>query len=95
VTGNAPRNFVRSFGLSQFNLAARRQFPLYKETSLQFRAEAFNVFNRPNFGYVDPNINDATFGQATTMLNGSLGTMAAQYQQGGARSMQFSLRLQF
>jgi hypothetical protein len=95
LTGNAPRNFVRGFGLQQFNLAARRQFPIHKETSLQFRAEAFNVFNRPNFGYVDPTITDATFGQATTMLNGSLGTVAPQYQQGGARSMQFSLRIQF
>jgi Carboxypeptidase regulatory-like domain len=95
VSGSAPRNFVRGFGLSQFNLAMRRQFPLYKETSLQFRAEAFNVFNRPNFGYVDPTITDATFGQPTTMLNGSLGTVAAQYQQGGARSMQFELRLRF
>lgn len=95
VSGSAPRNFVRGFGLSQFNLAVRRQFPLYKETSLEFRAEAFNVFNRPNFGYVDPTITDATFGQPTTMLNRSLGTVAAQYQQGGARSMQFSLRLQF
>jgi hypothetical protein len=95
VSGNAPRNFVRGFGMQQFNLAARRQFSLYKETSLQFRAEAFNIFNRPNFGYVDPRITDATFGQATTMLNESLATMASQYQQGGARSMQFSLRFQF
>jgi hypothetical protein len=95
VAGDAPRNFVRGFGLQQFNLAARRQFPIYKETSLQFRAEAFNIFNRPNFGYVDPTITDATFGQTTTMLNGSLGTVASQYQQGGSRSMQFSLRLQF
>jgi hypothetical protein len=95
VTGNAPRNFVRGFGLSQFNLAARREFPLYKEASLQFRAEAFNVFNRPNFGFVDPNTFDATFGRATAMLNASLGTVASQYQQGGARSMQFELRLRF
>lgn len=95
LAGNAPRNFVRGFGLSQFNVAVRRQFPLYKETFLQFRAEAFNVLNRPNFGYVDPELTDATFGQATTMLNGSLGTVAPQYQQGGARSMQFSIRLQF
>lgn len=95
ATGSAPRNFVRGFGLSQFNLAARRQFPIYKEAVLQFRAEAFNIFNRPNFGYVDPTITDATFGQPTTMLNGSLGTVAPQYQQGGSRSMQFSLRLSF
>jgi hypothetical protein len=93
--GNAPRNIARGFGLSQVNLAVRRQFAIHKETSVQFRAEAFNVFNRPNFGYVSPLIAAATFGQATTMLNGSLGTMAPQYQQGGARSMQFALRLRF
>jgi hypothetical protein len=29
------------------------------------------------------------------MLNASLGTVASQYQQGGARSMQFELRLRF
>jgi hypothetical protein len=95
VSGDSPRNFVRGFGLSQVNLAMRRQFTLYKETTLQFRAETFNLFNHPNFGYVFPGITGAQFGQATTMLNGSLGTVAPQYQQGGARSMQFSLRLRF
>jgi hypothetical protein len=62
---------------------------------LQFRAETFNLFNHPNFGYVDPTFTDATFGQATEMLNSSLGTVASQYQQGGARSMQFALKLMF
>jgi hypothetical protein len=93
--GNAPRNFVRGFGLAQFNLAVRRKFAIYKEMSLQFQAEAFNIFNHPAFGYIDSYIGDSTFGLATTSLNGSLGTMAAQYQQGGARSMQFSLRARF
>jgi hypothetical protein len=62
---------------------------------VQFRAEAFNVFNRPNFGYIDPTLGDAQFGQATKMLNSSLGSMSSLHQQGGARSMQFSLRLAF
>lgn len=93
--GNAPRNFARGFGESQFNLAARRDFPLTERAHLYFRAEAFNVLNHPNFGYVDPYLTDATFGQATMMLNQSLGTVASQYQQGGPRSMQFSLRLAF
>ena len=93
--GSAPRNFIRGFGETQLNLAVRREFPLYKTTSLQFRAEAFNTLNHPNFGYVDPNYTDATFGQATKMLNSSLGTMASQYQQGGPRSMQFALKLHF
>lgn len=95
VSGDAPRNFVRGFGENQVNLAARREFHLYKALNLQFRVEAFNLLNHPNFGYVDPTYTDATFGQAIKMLNSSLGTTASQYQQGGARSMQFALKLQF
>ena len=93
--GNAPRNFVRGFGASQINLAARREFPIHDKISLNFRAEAFNVTNHPNFGYIDPDLTDLTFGQVTSMLNRSLGTVASQYQQGGPRSMQFALKLQF
>jgi hypothetical protein len=93
--GDAPRNLVRGLGESQVNFAARREFPLSEHTHLQFRAEALNVFNHPNFGYIDPYLTDPTFGQATQMLNQSLGTVAAQYQQGGPRSMQFALKVFF
>lgn len=95
TAGNAPRNFVRGFGATQLNLAARRSFPMGERFALQFRAETFNLLNHPIFGKVDPTRTDATFGQATQTLNQSLGTMQAQYQQGGPRSMQFSLKLQF
>lgn len=95
TSGTAPRNFVRGFGAAQFNLAARRDFRLHDLLVLHFRAETFNLFNHPNFGYVDPTYTDALFGQATKMLNESLGTVASQYQQGGSRSMQYALRLTF
>jgi hypothetical protein len=95
TAGNAPRNFVRGFGTAQVNLALRRDFPVHDLVVLHFRAETFNLLNHPNFGYVDPTYTDATFGQATKMLNASLGTVASQYQQGGARSMQFALKLTF
>lgn len=93
--GDAPRNFVRAFGAAQLNLAVRRNIRISDHFNLRFRAEAFNLLNHPNFGYVDPYLTDSTFGQATKMLNQSLGTLAAQYQQGGPRSMQFALRLLF
>jgi Carboxypeptidase regulatory-like domain/TonB dependent receptor-like, beta-barrel len=93
--GNAPRNFLRGFGESQLNLAVRREFQPQDRFRVQFRAEAFNLLNHPNFGFVDPRLTDATFGQATQMLNQSLGTLAAQYQQGGPRSLQFALKLLF
>jgi TonB dependent receptor len=95
ILGDAPRNFVRGFGATQLNLAARREFRLHDALALQFRAEAFNILNHPNFGYIDPTYTDLMFGQATETLNSSLGTMASQYQQGGPRSMQFALKLHF
>jgi hypothetical protein len=93
--GDAPRNSFRGFGELQMNMAVRRDFPISERTRLQFRADAFNVFNHPNFGYVDAQLGDATFGIASQMLNQSLATVAPQYQQGGPRSMQFSLKLLF
>jgi len=93
--GDAPRNFVRGFGVWQMDLAARREFPVYERLKLQFRAEAFNVFNHPSFGYIDPYLGDPTFGQATSTLNASLGALNPLYQTGGPRSMQFALKLIF
>jgi hypothetical protein len=95
TSGTAPRNFARGFGATQVNLAVRRNLHLTREANLQFRAEAFNLLNHPNFGYIDTSYTSATFGQVTNMLNQSLGTMASQYQQGGPRSLQLALKLVF
>jgi hypothetical protein len=95
VAGNAPRNFVRAFDAVQLNLAARRDFGLTENVHLQFRAETFNLLNHPVFGYVDPILSDAQFGRVTKMLNQSLTSMSSLYQQGGARSIQFTLKVSF
>jgi len=93
--GNAPRNFVRGFNLTQLNIAARREFHLHDRLNLDLGAEAYNVLNHPNFGYVDPYLTDALFGQSTKMLYQSFGATGSLYQQGGPRSMQFELKLVF
>jgi len=62
---------------------------------LQFRAEAFNIFNHPNFGLINPAFGQSTFGQATSTLAQSLGGLSPLYQLGGPRSMQFALKLIF
>ncbi|MFC6645546.1 carboxypeptidase regulatory-like domain-containing protein [Granulicella cerasi] len=95
AAGNASRNFVRGFAANQVNVAVRRNFVIAEPLSLQFRAEAFNILNHANFGYIDPTLSDAQFGQATKMLNASLGSQSSLYQQGGPRSMQFTLKLIF
>ena len=93
--GDAPRNFARGFGAWQMDLAVRREFPIHERLKLQFRAEAFNLFNRPNFGTINSNLGQSTFGQATATLASSLGVLSPLYQQGGPRSMQFALKAVF
>jgi hypothetical protein len=62
---------------------------------LQFRAEAFNIPNHPNFGYIQPAYGNIQFGEATQMINQSLGNLSPLYQQGGPRSLQFALKILF
>jgi hypothetical protein len=95
--GNEPRNFLRGFNLWQADLAVRRDFPLHDRLRLQFRGEAFNLFNRPNFGQIDNNLLDGPtlFGRATNTLNNQLGGLNSLYQVGGPRSIQVALKLIF
>ena len=95
AAGNAPRNMLRGFGAKQINLGVRRDFSLADHAKLQFRFDTFNPFNHPNFGYIDPSLVDALFGQATLMLNQSFGPTGSLYESGGPRSIQVSLRLHF
>jgi hypothetical protein len=93
--GDTPRNFAKGFGAVQMDLAVRRDFPIHERLKLQFRTEAFNIFNHPNFGSINSSFGQATFGQATGTLASSLGILSPLYQQGGPRSMQFALKLIF
>jgi hypothetical protein len=102
--GNAPRNFLRGFGENQANVALQRSFPLYERAQLEFRAEAFNLVNHPNFGTLSTTCgvstrggtcNSPIMGQATNTLSTGLGGLSSLYQQGGPRSLQFLLKLQF
>lgn len=47
--GNLVRNSLRGFSLYQMDLSVRRIFSLTEKVRLNFRAEAFNVTNHPNF----------------------------------------------
>jgi hypothetical protein len=105
--GNLARNALGGFGSWQEDLAIRREFPIYEQLKLQFRAEMFNIFNHPNFG--DPGIlfsstnvlTNAQFGLSTMTLAQSLysgagsGGFSPLYQNGGPRSVQFALKLIF
>ncbi len=99
--GNVPRNFLRGFGATQWDLAIHRDFPVRESVKIQFRAEMFNVLNHPNFGQPG-NAWPFDFGVSTQMLGRSLagqslgsGGFDSLYQIGGPRSIQFALKLIF
>jgi outer membrane receptor protein involved in Fe transport len=97
LEGDAPRNFLRGFDFWQTNLALQREFPLLERLKLQFRAESFNLFNRPNFGDIQSNLTAGPtfFGRAVDTANTQLGGLNSLYQEGGPRSLQLSLKLIF
>ncbi|MFB3812629.1 MAG: carboxypeptidase regulatory-like domain-containing protein [Terriglobales bacterium] len=47
--GNAPRNSVRGPGFTEIDLSLSKKFKPTEKTDLEFRAEAFNLINHPNF----------------------------------------------
>lgn len=95
--GTEARNDIRGFGLTQIDLSVRRKFALTERVALQLRADAFNLFNHPNFANPDPSLYDGPpfFGVSSQMLNQALGGLNPLFQEGGPRSLQLSLRLNF
>ena len=64
--GNAARNTVRGPNYMTFDMAASKNFALGGQTRLQFRFEAFNLFNRVNFTAPAANRSSSTFGTITS-----------------------------
>jgi hypothetical protein len=65
--GNASRNSVKGYPFYQLDLGMHKQFNLASERRrLEFRAEAFNVFNQTNFQAPNSNISSAAFGSITS-----------------------------
>jgi carboxypeptidase family protein/TonB-dependent receptor-like protein len=93
--GSLGRNIIRGLPAWQVDLALRRRFTLTEKLNLQFRAEAFNLLNHPNFGAINTTLTSTTFGQATGMLGSQLSGLNPLFQVGGPRSFQFALRLDF
>jgi Carboxypeptidase regulatory-like domain/TonB dependent receptor/TonB-dependent Receptor Plug Domain len=94
--GTEGRNDIAGFGLTQFDLSTARKFPITERVNLQFRADAFNLLNHPNFTNPSATVfAGPTQLESTKMLNQGLGGLNPLFQEGGPRSLQLSLRLTF
>jgi hypothetical protein len=97
VDGDAGRNIARGFDAVQADLTLRRDFPITQRTGLQFRVEAYNIFNHPILGDIYNQLADGAslFGQAYDTESTQLGGLSSLYQVGGPRSLQVALKLHF
>ena len=82
--GNAPRLMpnLRSAGIDNFDISLFKNTRVGDRFQVQFRAEAFNVFNRVQFDVPNTNINSTAFGVISN-------------QQNVPRNIQLGLRLLF
>ncbi|HKE20997.1 MAG TPA: TonB-dependent receptor [Bryobacteraceae bacterium] len=91
--GNAGRNILRAPGIWQADTSLEKRFRLTERSSISFRADVFNIFNRAQLGNPSakwtPPSSGTTFGQITgPYTTSAVGT-------GTPRQMQFMLRLSF
>jgi hypothetical protein len=80
--GNSGRNILRAPNQTNLDLGLSRWIPIRERLRLEFRAEAFNLFNTPQLGLPNAVVGTSTFGQITTTVNAQ-------------RQLQFALRLAF
>jgi len=86
--GNAGRNILTGPGFQDVDLSIAKDTKIAERVSLQFRSEAFNLFNHPNFAQPQNNLAVATFGQITS-------TRTVRGDLGSSRQIQFALKLIF
>jgi trimeric autotransporter adhesin len=64
--GDAGRNSIEGPGTVVFDMAFTKVVPLGDVRVLEFRAQATNIFNTPQFTAIDTNVNSPTFGQVVS-----------------------------
>jgi Carboxypeptidase regulatory-like domain/TonB-dependent Receptor Plug Domain len=94
--GSEGRNDIPGFSLTQVDASLGRKISVTERMNIQFRVDAFNILNHPNFtnplGYVEYG---PFYLQSQQMLNQSLGGLNPLFQEGGPRSLQLSLKFAF
>lgn len=97
--GNSGRNQYYGPGLTNYNFAVSKNFPLGTEkVHLQFRADFFNLFNHTNFSNPVSSQSNRNFGKITSTVGSGTATAVgttAGVVGGGPRVIQGALRVEF
>ncbi len=81
--GNARRRFFSGPGIENFDATLSRSFLVKDDRSIEFRVEAFNLFNHAQFfgaSAIDGNISSGSFGQAVSAMPPRLTQLALRYR---------------
>jgi hypothetical protein len=78
--GDARRNSIIGPGSTVFDMAFTKIFPLKEARTLEFRAQATNIFNLVNYSSIDTNLNSPTFGRVTAAGGMRQFTMTARFR---------------
>lgn len=101
TNGTLGRNVLTGPGLFQIDANLRRQFPVFRRSSLEMNLSAFNLLNHANFSNPVTYIGSPLFGQSTSMQSLMLGSgtptggITPIFQSGGPRTVEFGLKLLF
>ncbi len=79
IMGNANRRFFHGPGLNNWDLSLHKDTHITERTSVEFRAEFFNVFNHAQFQNPDGNISSSNFGLVTSAYDPRIGQMALKF----------------
>lgn len=79
--GTSGRNNLFGAAIASVDMSVVKDFRFFRENSIQFRAEAFNLLNRANFNLPASQITQGTFGRITSAQD--------------PRILQFALKLRF
>lgn len=79
--GNARRDSIIGPGTHVFDMAFTKVIPLKESRVLEFRGQATNIFNMPQYVTIDTVLNSPTFGRVTSV--------------GGMRQFTFTARFRF
>jgi hypothetical protein len=86
--GNLGRNTLILPGYASVDLCLAKRFVSFRESTVEFRAEAFNVLNHPNFGSPNliPFLSNGQYNPSAGVIGETRGT---------SRQLQFALRYMF
>jgi hypothetical protein len=66
--GNSGINPLHTDGEQQLDSSLSKTFHITERQALEFRVDAFNTFNHPNFGAPDNTVGDSAEGQVTSTV---------------------------